>query len=56
MTPEMVQIVAGLLLKYGPAVAEKVAALLEAKQVSAADWEDVFEISRRSYESYEAGK
>lgn len=53
MSPQMIEIVAGLLLKYGPQVAKAVVDLFSKQQVTAADWEAVFSIVRTKEQIYE---
>lgn len=50
MTP--FEIIALALVKYGPAAARSLAALFYKKEITMADWEGVFSLAEKSYDSY----
>lgn len=51
MTPTVLLIVQSL-LKYGPDVAREIAVIFSNPSPSLADWEKVFSIADKSYDSY----
>lgn len=51
MTPEMMILVAQILLKYGPVVAEELAVLFHAPDPTLADWQALF-AKVKTYEDY----
>lgn len=53
MTPEMAVLIAQLLLKYGPGIAQSVASLFEKKEHTLQDWEDIFS-KVKTYEQLDA--
>lgn len=52
MNQETTLIIAGLLLKYGPELARKVAAIFAKQDISLADWEAVFELAEKPFDAY----
>lgn len=52
MNQQTALIIAGLLLKYGPELARRVAALFAKQEISLADWEAVFVLADKSFDSY----
>lgn len=52
MNQETALIIAGLLLKYGPELARKITLLFAKKDITLADWEDVFALAEKPFDSY----
>jgi len=54
MDPTTVAIIASALVKYGPAVARGIAEIFNKDAPTLEDWNKVFALAERSYESYTA--
>lgn len=52
MSPAMIEVVAGLLLKYGPDVAQAIVKLFSQTTVSASDWDAIFALVRTKEQIY----
>lgn len=52
MSPAAVEVIAGLILKYGPDVAQAVVNLFRQTTVSAADWDAIFALVRTKEQIY----
>ncbi len=52
MTPELAIIIAQLLLKYGPAVAQSIVEIFHKEAITKEDWDRVFALASKSYDSY----
>lgn len=52
MDPATVAVIASALVKYGPAVARGIAEIFNKEAPTLEDWNKVFDMAERSYESY----
>lgn len=52
MDPATISLIAGILLKYGPGVAQSVVELFHKPEVTREDWMAVFELAEKSYDEY----
>lgn len=52
MNQETAILIAGLLLKYGPELARRVADIFAKKDITLTDWEAVFKLAEKPFESY----
>lgn len=55
MTPDQIFLIAQLLLKYGPPLAQAVAELFGKKDVTADDWKPIFALAATPYDQYVKG-
>ncbi len=52
MTPALSALILEALIKFGPSVARAITDIFRKETITAADWDKVFALAEKSYESY----
>ena len=54
MDPVTISLIVGALIRYGPSLAREIQLLFTKKEVTQEDWDKVFSLAEKSYDSYVA--